>query len=168
MTLIYNGFSNRTTSFHKTEKAYSYLTSKDASYKMLTGNIKAFSHNGVPDEGGTHQSTVTSWYLLCVALCTLHNNKQLSTKQCLNFVNTEKRNPNTAVPRYSCQFLEDTICMTNHYRSRGWMYNYFYGNLYIYYFNSAYWDLENSVTELDSTRTWNHYCYTLIRFQYIC
>jgi len=115
MTLIYNGLSNRTTSFHKTEKANSYLTSKDASYKMLTGNIQAFSHNGVPGEGGAHQSTVTSWYRLYVALCTSHNNKQLSIKQCLNFVNTEKRNPNTVVPRYSCQFLEDAICMTNHY-----------------------------------------------------
>ena len=60
MTLIYNGFSNRTTSSRKTEKAYSYLTSKDASYKMLTGNIQAFSHNAVPGEGSTHQSTVTS------------------------------------------------------------------------------------------------------------
>jgi len=66
MTLIYNGFSNRTTSFHKTEKAYSYLTSKDGSYKMLTGNIPAFSHNGVPEERSTHQSTVTSWYRLYV------------------------------------------------------------------------------------------------------
>lgn len=61
MILIYNGSSSRTSSFHKkTEKAYSCLTSKDASYKKLTGNIQAFSHDGVPEERSTHQSTVTS------------------------------------------------------------------------------------------------------------
>jgi len=60
MTLIYNGFSNRTTNFHKTEKAQYYLTSKDVSYKTLVGSIQAFSHNVVPGERSTHQITVTS------------------------------------------------------------------------------------------------------------
>ena len=31
------------------------------------------------------------------------------------FGDTENRNPNTAVPGQSCQFLEDMICTTNHY-----------------------------------------------------